>query len=127
MVLSQEDHSRFRSVGDLVRDVRLHGYYGGVRLVKATIKKFVEYCAPAAEAARPQFLGPLREQHPPAGRAGRLQRDHRGHAAGLMEFYGVEIPLHVQPSLVLASNDEELGIAAGLQDRVIQVYEGAAL
>ena len=36
--------SRFGSVHDLVRDVKLHGYYGGMRLVKATIKKFVEYC-----------------------------------------------------------------------------------
>ena len=44
VVSSQEDHSRFDSVDELVRDVRLHGYYGGMRLVKATIKKFVEYC-----------------------------------------------------------------------------------
>jgi glucuronokinase len=42
----------------------------------------------------------------------------------LMEFYGVEIPLRVQPSLVLSVEREELGITAGLQDRVIQVYEG---
>ena len=40
----KDEHSRFDSVHELVRDVRLHGYYGGVRLVKATIKKFVEYC-----------------------------------------------------------------------------------
>ena len=44
IVLTQEDRSRFRSVKELVRDVELHGYYGGIRLVKATIKKFVEYC-----------------------------------------------------------------------------------
>ena len=42
----------------------------------------------------------------------------------LMEFYGVEIPLEAQPTFVLAVEQEELGIAAGLQDRVIQVYEG---
>jgi glucuronokinase len=42
----------------------------------------------------------------------------------LMEFYGIEITPRVQPSLVLAVETEELGIAAGLQDRVIQVYEG---
>jgi glucuronokinase len=42
----------------------------------------------------------------------------------LMEFYGVEIPKRVQPSLVLSVETEELGIAAGLQDRVIQVHEG---
>ena len=44
ILLSREDQSRFDSVADLVEDVRLHGYYGGVRLVKATIKTFVEYC-----------------------------------------------------------------------------------
>jgi glucuronokinase len=42
----------------------------------------------------------------------------------LMEFYKLEIPLEAQPSLVLSVEREELGIAAGLQDRVIQVYEG---
>lgn len=44
IVLSQEDRSRFRSVKDLAQDVRLHGYYGGIRLIKATIKRFVEFC-----------------------------------------------------------------------------------
>ena len=42
----------------------------------------------------------------------------------LMDFYGVNIERDIQPSLALAVETEELGIAAGLQDRVIQVYEG---
>ncbi len=42
----------------------------------------------------------------------------------LMEFYEVEIPLEAQPTFVLGVEQEELGITAGLQDRVIQVYEG---
>lgn len=42
----------------------------------------------------------------------------------LIEFYDVVIPLEAQPSFVLSIEREELGIAAGLQDRVIQVYEG---
>jgi galactokinase/mevalonate kinase-like predicted kinase len=41
-----------------------------------------------------------------------------------MDFYDVVIPREVQPSLVQSVETEELGIAAGLQDRVIQVYEG---
>jgi glucuronokinase len=36
----------------------------------------------------------------------------------------VSIPPAVQASLVLAVETEELGITAGLQDRVVQVYEG---
>ena len=41
---SQEDQGAFGSLRELTRDVELHGYYGGVRLVKATIKRFVDYC-----------------------------------------------------------------------------------
>jgi len=44
IVLAENDRVRFRSVYDLTRDVQLHGYYGGIRLIKATIKHFVEYC-----------------------------------------------------------------------------------
>jgi glucuronokinase len=41
-----------------------------------------------------------------------------------MTFYGIDIPPEVQPSFVLAVETDELGITAGLQDRVIQCYEG---
>lgn len=41
-----------------------------------------------------------------------------------MEFYEIEIPLELQPSFVLSIETAELGISAGLQDRVIQCYEG---
>jgi glucuronokinase len=40
-----------------------------------------------------------------------------------MEFYKVEIPLHFMANLVLSVETEELGIGAGLQDRVAQAYE----
>jgi glucuronokinase len=41
-----------------------------------------------------------------------------------MQFYNVEIPNFILPSLILKAETEELNINAGLQDRVIQVYEG---
>src|SRR3954463_7480286 len=37
------DLSSFASVREFLRDVKLHGYYGGMRLLKAAIKKFHEY------------------------------------------------------------------------------------
>src|SRR5438552_67009 len=45
IVLADDDRAKFDSVHELARDVRLHGYYGGIRLIKATIKRFVEHCA----------------------------------------------------------------------------------
>ena len=124
LVLSQEDRSRFDSIDELARDVRLHGYYGGIRLVKATIKKFVDYC---------------RDRHPLHDRTFSVRYESdiprcvglAGSSAiivatlrALMQFYEIEIPLHLQPSLALSVESDELGIVAGLQDRVIQSYEG---
>ncbi len=126
IIWSQEDRSSFRSVRDLAHDVRLHGYYGGIRLVKAVIKKFVEYCISRGHRLHDRNFSVRYESDIPrqvglAGSSAIIVATLRC----LMEYYGVEIPREVQPSLVLSVETEELGIAAGLQDRVIQVYEGA--
>jgi len=127
ILLSQEDQSRFDSVADLVEDVRLHGYYGGVRLVKATIKTFVEYCGRQGLDLHDRNFAVRYTSNIPravglAGSSAIIVATLRA----LMEFYGVEIPCRVQPSLALAVETGELGITAGLQDRVIQVYGGVA-
>ena len=125
IVLSQEDRSRFRSVKELTQDVRLHGYYGGVRLVKATIKRFVEFCQRNDLKLHDRNFSVRYQSNIPrqvglAGSSAIIVATLRA----LMEFYGIEIPKQVQPSLVLSVETGELGIAAGLQDRVIQIYGG---
>ncbi|MDO4570784.1 MAG: GHMP kinase [Planctomycetia bacterium] len=125
IVMSANDQSRFRSVHDLVHDVRLHGYYGGVRLIKASIKRFVEYCSSVGLPLHDRTFSIRYDTNIPrqvgmAGSSAIITAMMRC----LMEFYDVEIPLHLLPSLVLSIERGELGIAAGLQDRVIQAYEG---
>ncbi len=125
IVWSQEDRSSFRSIRELAHDVRLHGYYGGIRLVKAVIKKFVEYCISRGHRLHDRNFSVRYESDIPrqvglAGSSAIIVATLRC----LMEYYGVEIPREVQPSLVLSVETVELRIAAGLQDRVIQVYEG---
>jgi glucuronokinase len=125
LILTDENQNRFRTVRDLVKDVRLHGYYGGIRLVKAVIKKFVEYCDRQRISLHDRNFSIRYESTIPrqvglAGSSAIILAVLRC----LMDFYHVEIPLEVQPSLVLSVEKEELGIAAGLQDRVIQAYEG---
>jgi len=125
LVLSQEDRSRFDSIYELAKDVRLHGYYGGIRLVKATIKRFVEYCNSQEISLHSRNFSIRYQSNIPrqvglAGSSAIIVAVLRC----LMEFYGVDIPRRVQPSLVLSVEKDELGIAGGLQDRVIQVYEG---
>jgi glucuronokinase len=41
-----------------------------------------------------------------------------------MTFYGVEVPKAQVPNLILSVETDELRISAGLQDRVVQTYEG---
>ncbi len=125
LIPSDEDHSRFTSVQELARDVKLHGYYGGIRLVKATIKKFVELCRQQAWPLHDRnfsirYSSTIPRQLGLAGSSAIIVATLRC----LIDFYQVPIPQEIQASLALAVETDELGIAAGLQDRVIQVYEG---
>jgi glucuronokinase len=119
------DLGRFDSVSAFLRDVRLHGYYGGMRLIKATIKRFCDYChRNAIELEHRNFTVSFETDIPRlvglSGSSGIVVATLRA----LMKFYGVEIEQHLQPGLALSVEKEELGISAGLQDRVIQAYEG---
>jgi len=125
IVLAENDRARFRSVYDLARDVRLHGYYGGIRLIKATIKRFVEHCQARGLPLHDRNFSIRYETDIPrqvglAGSSAIIVATLRC----LMEFYGIEIPIEAQPTFVLQVEQGELFITAGLQDRVIQVYEG---
>ncbi|MGL6196581.1 MAG: mevalonate kinase family protein, partial [Thermoguttaceae bacterium] len=126
IVPSREDETAFRSVHDLVKDVRLHGYYGGIRLVKAAIRGFVDYCTARSLPLHNRNFSIRYETTIPrqvglAGSSAIVVATIRA----LCDFYSIEIPKNVLPSLVLSIEREQLGIPAGLQDRVIQVYEGA--
>jgi galactokinase/mevalonate kinase-like predicted kinase len=125
ILLTADDRARFDSVSELARDVRLHGYYGGIRLIKATIKRFVEYCAARNIALHDRkfsirYHTTIPRQVGLAGSSAIIVATLRC----LMDFYGVEIPREAQPTFVLLVEQEELGITVGLQDRVAQVYEG---
>ncbi|MCY7349601.1 MAG: GHMP kinase [Cytophagaceae bacterium] len=119
------DSSTFRSVFHLREAVGLTGYHGGIPLIKASIKKFVEY-AEAQNWRLPnrnfsiRYRTSIPRQVGLAGSSAIVVATMRA----LMQFYEVDIPLERLPTLVLQAETEELGITAGLQDRVIQCYEG---
>jgi glucuronokinase len=121
----QKDQSCFSSVQDLVKDVELHGYYGGIRLLKATIKRFFDYCrAKQIDLNTRNFTIRYNSDIPHgvglAGSSAIITACLRA----LTTFYGVTIPKPTQASLILSAEVDELHISAGLQDRVIQVYQG---
>ena len=119
------DRNSFRNIYHLTESIRKNGYYGGRRLIKAVIKRFCEYCdSNQIRLANKNFT--IRYESSIPRQVGMAGSSAIATAAmrALMQFYDVRIPLEVIPSLVLAAETEELSINAGLQDRVIQTYEG---
>ncbi len=120
----QLDLTKFNSIEELVRDVNLHGYYGGMRLLKATVKVFFDYCT-ECNIKLDQRNFTIRYQSTIPHRLG-LAGSSAIITAGmkaLMSFYGVAIPKPLLANLILNVETQELKIGAGLQDRVAQVYE----
>jgi glucuronokinase len=122
---SERDHSRFTSIQHLVDDVNLYGYYGGIRLLKAAVKRFFDHCAQNHIVLDERnFTLRYRSSIPHhVGLAG-SSAIITACMKALMAFYQVPIPKPALANLILAVEREELRIAAGLQDRVAQVYEG---
>ena len=126
IIPDEREHSQFPSIQSLAEDVKLYGYYGGVRLLKATIKMFYDYCQEAGVKLPDRNFTLSYKTNIPrhvglAGSSAIITATLRA----LLEFYEIEIPKPVQPTLILDVERQELAISAGLQDRVIQVYEGA--
>ncbi|MDB4575293.1 GHMP kinase, partial [Akkermansiaceae bacterium] len=116
---NRRDHTNFASITKLVENIDTFGYYGGVRLLQASVRCFHDYCQ--------QNGNPIHSRNFTI----RYQSDIPSHVGlagssaiitacfkALMLFYGVTIPPPILANLVLSVETEELRIPAGLQDRV---------
>ena len=122
---SRRDHSVFKGLDALHRDVKEHGYYGGFRLLKATCKVFFDYCLKRGirldgRNFTLRYKSNIPNQVGLAGSSAIITACARA----LMGFYHVPISRHSLANLVLSVENEELAIPAGLQDRVAQAYMG---
>lgn len=125
---SIHDPTEFSDLTELEETANRDGYYGGIRLLYATCKRFSEYCRERGIKLDDRKFSIIYDTNIPR------QVGLGGSSAiivsllkALMEFYGLtekDIPLEDQPGLVLSVETKELGINAGLQDRVIQTYGG---
>lgn len=120
-----QDLNVYRNIRQLVEQINLYGYYGGIRLIKAAVKKFFEYCLEKKIAVEDKnFTVSYDSTIPRQVGLGGSSAIIIAAMRALAEFYRVEIPIEILPSVVLDAELEELGINAGFMDRVIQVYEG---
>ncbi|MHB9132161.1 MAG: mevalonate kinase family protein [Armatimonadota bacterium] len=123
----QFDPLEFQNIAELGAIYGDQGYYGGLRLLQAACKKFYEECA--ARGIRldgPNFTASYDTDIP-------RQVGLSGSSAiviatlrSLLRWYGVaeQFQQHELPGIALETESEELGITAGMQDRVIQTYGG---
>lgn len=124
IVPAQYDSNIFPSMKALTKDVNLYGYYGGIRLLKAAVKKFYEYCenagiTPEEKNFTIRYSSDIPFRLGLAGSSAIITACIKA----LMQFFEVEIPKAIMANLVLSVEVEELKISAGLQDRVVQAYE----
>lgn len=122
---SKADLPVFEDLEDLYRTTRWRGYYGGIRIIQALVVRFMDYCREQGivlpnrnftleyESNIPQRLGL-------GGSSAIITASLRA----LCRYFEADIPLPTQANLVLETETRELGVPAGLQDRVIQAYEG---
>jgi len=120
----QLDVTSYSGIKELVNDINFAGYYGGMRLLKGMIKVFYEYCTQNnIQLASKNFTIRYNSNIP-------LRLGLAGSSAilsaclkALCLFYEIYIPPALFANLVLSVENNELGISAGLQDRVAQAYE----
>ena len=119
------DDATFASMEEMSRNLRLYGYYGGIRLLKATAKRFFDYCQEKGLALpKRNFSVEYKINIPRLVGLSGSSAICSAMLKALMKFYEVEIPLEVQSTLCLEAERDELGINCGFQDRVIQIYNG---
>ncbi|KAL9323287.1 hypothetical protein ACSQ67_008144 [Phaseolus vulgaris] len=118
------DLVHFSSLPQLVTRLSSGGYYGGVRLLMAICKVFYGYCRDnAIELSDANFTLSYDTNIPRQVLAFAF--------ASFLSFRSLIgvllvrdlVKVQIRPNLILAA-EKELGIVAGLQDRVAQVYGG---
>ncbi len=117
------DKINFDSLDELINDIKISGYYGGFRLIKAALKQFHDFCkrkniSLADKNFSVQYTSNIPRQVGLAGSSAIITSTIKG----LSKFYKVKIDKPIMANRVLWAETFELGIAAGLQDRVVQVY-----
>jgi len=122
----QPDQYQFDSLAELQRQTDIDGYYGAQRIIRATLNVFAKYLVSIGKSANlvpnvnieyktdiPRMVGL-------AGSSAVIIALLRA----LESLCDIKIDQQLLPSLALSVERSELKIGGGLQDRVVQVYNG---
>ncbi len=122
------DRREFDDLDDLVTSVRRHGFYGMHRLLLAACTRFAEYCAERGLPLRAaNFTIEYETNIPRQSGLGGSSAMIIAALRALARFHRLparRLPPAELAALALSVETDALGIAAGLQDRVVQAYGG---
>ena len=123
ILLSAADAGVLSDLDAFYQDYLLLGVRSENTLVRATIKKFIDYCKSESiplhkKGFEIEFESNIPREVGLAGSSAIITAVLRT----LLEFYYVSIPIELQANLVLEVETKEMGISAGLQDRVVQAF-----
>jgi len=122
---SKADLPVFENLEDLYRTTRWRGYYGGLRIIQALIVRLMDYCREQGiELENRNFTLEYESNIPQRLGLGGSSAIITASLRALCQYYRLEIPLPIQANLALETETKELNVPAGLQDRVIQAYQG---
>lgn len=125
---AEHDRTEFENLSHLANSVQRHGYYGMQRVLFATCKRFADFARDRKIALRDacftlEYETTIPRQSGLGGSSAMIIAALRG----LLKFHRVpqtKVPPVRLAELALSVETQELGIAAGLQDRVVQSYGG---
>lgn len=122
---SAADIPLWENLEDLRQSTRWRGYYGGIRIMQALLMRFSDYCnEQGIELPNRNFTIEYESTIPQRLGLGGSSAIITAALRALMQYFEIKISKPAQANLVLQTETRELGVGAGLQDRVIQVYEG---
>jgi glucuronokinase len=122
---SKADLPVFENLDDLYRITRWRGYYGGIRIIQALMVRLIDYCREhGMELPDRNFTLEYESTVPQRLGLGGSSAIITASLRALCKYYGLDIPLPVFANIVLETETRELNVPAGLQDRVIQAYQG---
>lgn len=124
IIVRKTERYVFDSPKAFYRDYLSHRVTPENPLVSATVKRFYEYCFAEGISLHDQgfeieFKSTIPREVGLAGSSAIITAILRT----LMEYYGLNISKEYQANLILEVETKEMGISAGLQDRVVQVYQ----
>lgn len=126
IVQLDDDTPRWSSVPDLVERVDRHGYGTGPQLLAATIRTLADVANSVDHPGVSRLVGRIHYRTTIPRSVGLAGSSALVVAAirAIGQVTGLELPPAVLASVALRVETEQMGITAGLQDRVVQAHGG---